>query len=250
MVLSGDGMVLKWLRGIGGTGAVDDRLPWSDEYRSAAEQAVGDLARYLTERVSTEQGVHAESLMVATGALAGFAAIYGVWETGVKSGRLRLMSDIEVMSGADGRSYYAGDAINRLLLPVEGAEHTLWDYVCEGVRKTGSKAPGVEDLGGIMEHVAGSMGEPHFGQVRVPEGHHAAWPAPEILPAVWPEAVQLLGSCGLNQDRWCTVCALLARDLIAASKDVLDPRISAGIVMEAALAMAKVDPATVSDQVD
>lgn len=247
MVLTGDGMVLKWLKSIGAAGADNDRFPWSDEDQPSVEQAVGDLAGYLTDHFSTEQGVHTESLMVATGALAGFAAIYGVWETGVKPGRLRLMSDIEVMTGADGRSYYAGEVINRLLLPVEGAEHTLWGFVCEGVSKAGVKPPDVEDLASIMEHVAGSLGAPHFGQVRMPEGHHAAWPAPEILPVVWPRAARILSGADLSPDHWCAACALLARDLITASKDVLDPRLSVRIVMEAALATAKVDPATVQD---
>jgi len=48
--------------------------PWGPESDAAANQAIGGLRNYLLGALKTDRGIHAETILVASGALAGYAA--------------------------------------------------------------------------------------------------------------------------------------------------------------------------------
>ena len=80
-------------------------LPWKN--KTAAEEvagncATGNLRETLLGAIKDERGVHAETLMVVIGAIAGYAAAHSLWETMIRPGRLKLTRDIHVIETKDG----------------------------------------------------------------------------------------------------------------------------------------------------
>ena len=91
------------------------RAPWGADSDIAANQAIGGLRNFLLGALKTEPGIQAETLLVAAGALTGYAAIHAVFEAYLKRGRAQV-SDAEAAStgkaivevkGKDGQTYCA-----------------------------------------------------------------------------------------------------------------------------------------------
>lgn len=250
-------MVLGWFRKSKSQapGAEAAEFPWGPDDEIIANSAIGNLRDNLLAAMKDEQGVHTESLMVAIGAIAGFAAAYAVWETMIKTAKAQLMKDLHVLQGANGATYYSGDILNAILLPQAGSRHTIWEYVGGGAIKAGVARENLPDIEGIFAHVAGTIGSDRFGVVRVPDDHQPAFTAHEALMAVWPRTKDMLGSTqapgaegrSLAIEHWPAVAGIVAQQFIVMAKDVLDPALSAHIVMESAIAMSKIDPITVPD---
>src|SRR5258708_674404 len=100
------------------------RAPWGPEDEIAANQAIGNLRNFLLGALKTERGIQAETLLVAAGALTGYAAIHAVFEAYLKRGRAQV-GDAQAAStgkaivevkGKDGQTYYFGDLINSFLV--------------------------------------------------------------------------------------------------------------------------------------
>src|SRR4051812_47957449 len=84
-------------------------LPWdsgSQEEKAVAGYAIVDLREQLLLRAPTVgPGKHPETLMVATGAIAGYAAAHVMWETMIKPGLLQLKRDVHVAETTDGSKF-------------------------------------------------------------------------------------------------------------------------------------------------
>ena len=166
------------------------------------------------------------------------------------------MKDLHVLQGADGKSYYSGDMLNAILLPQAGSRHTTWEFVATGAMQAGAPQAELPDIEEIFAHVAGTIGSDAFGRVRAPDDHQPVFTPYEALHAVWPRtrelfsSMQVPGAVGrsLVIEHWPVVAAIVAQQYIVMARDVLDPRLSAQIVMESAVAMSKIDPITVPDE--
>lgn len=234
----------------------DAELPWGPEGEIAANASIATLRENLLEAIKDDKGVHTESLMVAIGAIAGYAATYMIWETMIRTGKAQLMKDLHVLQGADGKSYYSGDMLNAILLPQAGSRHTIWEFVATGALQAGAAQADLPDIEEIFAHVAGAIGSDAFGVVRVPDDHQPAFTPYEALHAVWPRTREMFASTqvpgaqgrSLAIQHWPVVAAIVAQHYIVMGRDALSPGLSARIVMESAVAMSKIDPITVPDE--
>ncbi len=188
------------------------------------------------ERVYTsERGINAESLMCALGALAGFGCQAAV-RAMVTAGQIPEAGAFVVAETAQG-PFYFGDQLNQPLLE---APMSVWHQVAGAAQKAG--AVELPDIGDIAAFVAGSVGGPDFGRLRVADEHQPQQTPIEALRAQWPAAYAHIRARHGDPAFTGWYFAGAAAQVLPQMKAVLEPGLAARIVMEAAVAMAKADP--------
>jgi hypothetical protein len=238
--------------------------PWEQDQDATiiANLATGSLRDSLLKWLTSERGVHAETLMVSIGALAGFAAQNAAFRSIGPPGT-PIPKDAIVTAEAGGEKYYFGDRINGYLVRQAGENRfPLWGYIAAAALQAGMAEKDMPDVRDMFGHVAKTIGTPDFGIPRAPKEHPTHLTPRKALEAFWPGAKELLSNAdgvlvngltgldelrrtGVAEEHWPLVIALVARQLIIMAKDTLEPSLALSLVMESAIAMSKVDPKTV-----
>jgi hypothetical protein len=180
------------------------------------------------------KGVHAESLLCAAGALAGYSCQAAVRAKNRTQG-LDELAHLTVAQTSDGRSFVFGDLLNKYLVE---AEWSVWSIAAGGAQDAGCAA--ILDINAIFEHVAGSVGTEYFGAPRLPDGHPVHESPLAYLARLWPTFFPMAERFCPNPDHWPILFGLALQALIAQTKGVLDPCLSLQIIMESAVPMSKV----------
>jgi hypothetical protein len=247
-------------------------LPWEgtgDEI--VANLAIGSLRDSLMTWLTTERGVHAETLLVAIGALAGFAAQTAAFVRVEKgdvprppgeaslsgealSQYLRAKGLLVVATTRSGEHFYFGDLINGYLVQQSTSDYPLWGFVAAAAIAAGARPAELPDYVAMFRRASKTVGTAEFGLMPVAEAHQPHLSARKALDTFWPRAKFILSRAdapgpprdyGVRPEHWPLVTALVARQFITLAKDTLDPRIGIALLMEAAITMSKVDPKTV-----
>ncbi|WP_424631213.1 hypothetical protein [Bradyrhizobium sp. SYSU BS000235] len=249
-------------------------FPWKsspdDEIR--ANLAIGSLRDSLLMWLKTERGVHAETLLVSIGALAGYSAQSAVWARVAKrdvpmpnaaaaapealSEYLRSNGLLVIATTKSGENLYFGDLINGYLVPqaVSRYPDTLWGRVAAGAVANGLPQSDLPDIHPMFRHVSETVGTPEFGIPTVGKEHQPHIAARELLNMFWPRARFIFtrtdgpgpaNGHSVPPEYWPVICEEVADQLLRQTKDTLDPRIGLKLVMESAIAMSKVDPKSV-----
>jgi len=189
------------------------------------------------------KGIHIETLLSALGALAGFGCQVSVREVLVKTGRMPLESAFVIVRGVDGARYFMGDYLNQPLLM---APVSVWSLVAGAVQHTGSPLPDIND---IVRRTVSSVGSRDFGKLSVPKDHQPGEQPIETLKKQWGGCYKALKA--LNADPFFTgwYFALSAQMLILKGRSIIDPTLAGQIVMESAVAMAKIDPKAIGFEI-
>jgi hypothetical protein len=234
-------------------------LPWQDDPDASikANLAIGNLREALLAWFRTDRGVHAETLMVAVGALAGFAAQNAAFRSIGPPGT-PIPKDAIALAEANGQKYYFGDRINRYLLQQsDDYRYPLWAFVAAAALQAGTPESELPDLVDMFRHIATTVGTESFGIPRAPAGIVPHMTPRQALDRLWPHAKAVLGSTegpgplrgrSVPEADWPLVVALVARQFVLMAKDTLAPRTSLILIMESAIAMSKVDPKTVPQE--
>jgi hypothetical protein len=229
-------------------------FPWEPDGAIKANLAIGNLREALLAWLRGEHGVHAETLMVVVGALAGFAAQNAAFRSLSPAG-IRVPDNAIVMAEAGGERFYFGDRINGYLVRQAGwTKHPLWGIIAAAALQADLPQAELPDVLEMFEHVARSIGTPAFGIPRAPADHQPQLTPRKALEVFWPTVRALLSNTegpgplkgtSVAEEHWPLVVALVARQFIVMAKDTLDPGIALALTMESAIAMSKVDPETV-----
>jgi hypothetical protein len=195
---------------------------------------------------SGERGVHVESMFVALGAVAG----YGCQIAARLAPPQVIIADPgrtpwAEARGADGKTYYFGDAPNHYLLE---APDSFWNVAAGIIGQIGTQP--VPDHREIAAHVAATVGGPEFGAIRFPPGTSAAHAPWDYLTALWPEVRVRLDQGGLAPTEWPVGFGITAQIALLAAEEIIEPAAGLAITMEAAVAMAKVDPSSLGLRAD
>lgn len=231
-------------------------LPWDKDGAGdaiPANNATNCLREFLLASLTTEQGIHAETLMVVVGALAGFSAQHAVWETFIKPGKPIPPGGFQDIRARNGEIFYSGELVNGFLTPQPGADYPIWALIAGAAVQAGAPRSELPNYREILSHVERTVGAPEFGLPRTPEGHRPGATPLDALNVFWPQTKMILsrtdfpGAAGviLPPEHWPSVIGSVAQQYIALTKDVLDPRLSMRLIMEAAAPMSKVNPDTV-----
>jgi hypothetical protein len=240
------------------------KLPWDPDGAIIPNLTIGSVGHSLLIWLTGERGVHAETLMVSVGALAGFAAQNAAFRSIGPPGTPIPNGSI-VMVEAGGEHYYFGDHINGYLVRQSGEyAYPLWGFIAAAALEAGMPEKDMPDVREMFAHIAKTIGTPDFGVLRAPKEHPTHLTPRKALEAFWPGTKELLsnasgvlvkGLSGLESSpegrtsvpelHWPLVMALVARGFILKAKDTLDPRLACSLIMESAIMMSKVDPKTV-----
>jgi hypothetical protein len=164
--------------------------PWAEANDEiTCNFALGDLILNLPRRLTVEGRVHAETMLAASGAIAGYAA------------QQTLLSDIggeanlaqhglQILSSKAGNQYYYGEALNRRLINQgpEDAREKLWSLAAGGAVGAGLAVEALPDLQPMYTHVSRTLGSETEGLPSL-AGHRPQMPVRQLLTAVWPLAL-------------------------------------------------------------
>lgn len=202
--------------------------------RIGAEQ----VKSWLMTASETERGVHVETLLVGLGALGGFACQLAARHLLVREGGRDWESPWVIAEGGDGRLYFLGDAINHYLLE---DRFSLWSLAAGIIPQVSDKP--VPDVIPIVRHVSGTIGSEAFGRIRYPEGTSAGDLPVNYVQHWYPDVQDMIARIGVEPMEMPLVFGLAAQDVLSLVREVVDPVVGLEMLMEAAIAMAKVDPA-------
>ncbi len=193
-------------------------------------------AAYTAPRPDGVMGIHVETLVSALGAMAGFGCQIALRE-GYAARGLSAEKALVVAKTTDGGTYYFGNDLNLPLLEAKPAN--VWTLVAGGVERAGRPLP---DITKIVAFVASSIGSSAFGTTRVAPEHQPHEAPIEALRRHWPEVYATLVRMNYSPMFTGWYFATAIQHLIVEARDVLDASIAGQIAMEAAVAMAKIDP--------
>ena len=214
---------------------------------SALERAAHTIDDQFTVRYRDTRGApdYARAFN-ALGALAGFGCQMAIREGFVKPGLLPESKAFVVLGTKDGRKYFFGDVINGCLFEGRQGQITVWALVGGAAQKSGAKT--LPNMGEIAGYNAKVLGSDQFGVPRVPEQYRSPELPIDVVKQDWPAMQKLLVDDKVDPRLWGWTFALAAQYMIVKSKDDFDPGMAATIVMETALPMSKIDPASVGVQ--
>jgi hypothetical protein len=211
---------------------------------SGEDDATGGAARIVRFLLETynDDGVNAETILSAAGALAGFAAQQAIWEGYVRTGKLAAEQAIACVKTKSGETYFFGDLLNTILASTKEGHLSIWTFVAGAAMSL--DAPTLPPVAPMFEHCAATVGTPAFG-IPVLPSHIRLKEMPRQALRHWPQVKSILLSAGLEPLRWPLEIGVAAQKIIVLTKDALPADFGALVVMQAAIPMSKVDPRTV-----
>jgi len=181
------------------------------------------------------RGVHIESLLVALGALAGYACQAGLRAQAVAKG-LPESSVFVVIATKDGKKFFFGDHLNK---PLIESQYSVWSLAGGAAQHAGCGT--LVDIRELSKHVAETVGMESFGRPRFPEGHNAGDLPVNYVRSIWPAILPLIQKYCPNPEHWHILLGVSIQEAIEQGKKAIDPCMAFRLVMEAAAPMSKVD---------
>lgn len=231
-------------------------FPWAGQPDEiGCNFALGHLVSNLPIQLSDKDNrIHAETLMAAAGAIAGFAAHIALTSDSkafAAAVQARALVNVQL---ADGRELLYGDAINEMLTTADPAlaPHRLWNTLAGTALGNGVDEADLPSLAAMFAHVAQSLGSDKEGFPSVEPKHQPHMSAGELLRGVQQLALQCLNGTisevtktnGFRAEisSWPAVTSRMAATLLAQTAQVLNPRIGVQIAMESAIYVSKLKP--------
>jgi hypothetical protein len=188
--------------------------------------------------------IHAASILTALGALAGFAAQMSIRKSIIEPQQIDPNEILAEVVTRNGEKYYFSDSLNWIVFEnLAQPPYSIWAYVLDVVPPE-SRAL-LPDMADIVSHAARAIGTSRFGVPRLPAEHMPHQPPRAALAEHWSSVRQELEACARHPSDWSYDLAFAARWQMLTGRDHLALPLAAAIVMEAAIPMSKVDPATV-----
>jgi hypothetical protein len=195
-----------------------------------------EIASKLFAAMSTDNGIHLESLLSALGALAGYACQMSVREAFVvQQGRPEKEVFIVVNSKQNGVTYYFGDLLNK---PLAESRYSVWSLASGAAQKLGLQQ--LIDLHEIFKHVTDTLGSAEFGVPRTAAAHQAKEIPVNYVSFLWPKLFPLAQNFCKSPNDWPVVFGVAIQEILYASKGLIEPQLALSIVMESAIPMSKI----------
>jgi hypothetical protein len=249
------------------------QYPWAGtDDEIVVNLAIGSLRDSLMQWLTSERGVHAETLLVSIGAIAGFAAQCAVEERirkrdvpgaakdmpGPELSKLLHDRGLAVRVTAKlGEKYQFGDLINGYLVKqATTVNYHLFGILAAAAAQNGVRYDDLPDPIPMFRHASQTVGTPEYGILHPPEPLDPQFTPRQALDKFWPrvkfifertdgQGIDVVKGQSVRPEYWPLIAALVARQFLLMAKDTLDPRAGVGLIMESAIVMSKVDPKTV-----
>lgn len=204
------------------------------------KQVAEDIVQLLFLEEKDDKGVHLETALTALGALAGFSAQMAMREAVIKTGKSTEKQLFTILETKNGDKYYYGDILNEVVLEPRPGNLSIWSLVGGTGRQLG--ATNMIDMKELAGYVASTVGSNKFGVQRLPNKHKPRKLPIELLNKYWNPVRNYLALNSKSPLSWPFTLGLAAQNLILKGKDVMDPKLTVRIVMEAVVPMSKVAP--------
>jgi hypothetical protein len=228
------------------------KLPWGPGAEITTNQAIGSLRESVKLWLTTERGIHSETLLLTIGAIAGFAGQCAAIDRIVKKEPFPADAFLQ-MTTKSGEIFLMGDLINGYLVPQRWSEYPLWGFLRGAAADAGIQQSELPDTGEMFSYIASQLGAETIKVPRLPPGNGVQLQPRQALEIFWPRAKHIFtrtdgpGTNGANVPvkLWPVVANVVANQFVVATKDVVNPRLSVRIVMETAILASKINPKTV-----
>jgi hypothetical protein len=215
---------------------------WPDEI--ACNIACGELINNIGRLFTDAEGrLHAETLMAAAGALAGWAAQQS----------LRTRQGVKAVTAEtkDGRKLLYGDDLNAMLYSDDRAvaPQCIGNLIFGGALAHGVAQADLPKLHDMFQHVTASFGTPAEGMPSTSESHRPGARADELLKVVIPLAMFCFTreqphkpgpEARLQRSSWAAVTARAAAAVYNQVATVSPPAVAATIAIESAIYTSKI----------
>jgi hypothetical protein len=201
-------------------------------------------AMLMAKQIKRAGQIHAETILTEIGALAGFATQISIRKAVIAPKKLEANNIlVEVMSKA-GEKFYFSDLMNFMLFEnVSEPPYSVWAYVCAAVPEQARAL--MPDLADIISNAARTVGTKRYGIPRLPPAHMPHKLPRAALDEHWRVVQQEFNVSQRSPSEWPYDLAWAAQWQMLTSRDQVELPLAAAIVMEAAIPMSKIDPASV-----
>jgi hypothetical protein len=179
------------------------------------------------------------SMLNALGACAGFAAQVAVWRELILPTK-RNPGEFFVYAITKSReTFFFGEAINLFLLSTMSDRVSFLSLAAEAL----SDVSELFDIGELASHVSRTLGTEGFGRPRVPPSVRVPEPPRGALTRTWSKAAHILRDSPAAE--WPALLGAAAYNIVRANRKSLPPPLALRVLLEAAVPMSKLNPATV-----
>jgi hypothetical protein len=229
----------------------DLRFPWEPESVNRANLATAALRQMLLQRVPKRSP---QTLLIAAGALVGFAAQNSALEQGeLLTLRRDLVAPESLLlrQNPKGQRFLMGRWVTAPLLLGYGHGFPLQRFVIQAAAAAGVGRNQFPDYWEMERRVLRGAAEGEFGALEPGEGRERLARPREVLRALWaparrivsaPMPLEMADEPALSEAHWPTAMSVVAARLIGLTTDAVPPLLGAGLVMEAAIIASKLDP--------
>jgi len=229
----------------------DLRFPWDPESLNRANLAMTAARQLLLERVPKRSP---QTLLIAAGALVGFAAQNAALEQGeLLTARRDLVApdSLVLRQGANGQRFLMGRWVNAPLLLGYGHGFPLQRFVIQAAATAGVERGQFPDYWELERQVTRIAKDGDFGRLQDVDGRGPMARPQDVLRVLWPSIrkimnapmpLELADEPMLSEAHWSTAMSVVAARLIAMATETVSPLLAADLVMEAALIGSKLDP--------
>ena len=225
-------------------------LPWENENPVPCNMAIGNIRENLLAWLTTERGIHAETLLCIIGSMTGYAGQMAIWENYIKLNRPTPPNGFMSAETNSGQRFYFGDLLNGFLLPQVNNDFPLWMFVAGAAVSCGVDENNLPNPGVLFKQAASTIGTPEYDILTVPENHLPQMTPRQCVEIFWLSISKLMtigygpGKPQLpppKPEHWPIVLSVVAQQMIIKTKDVLDPALAVHIVMQSSIIASKYD---------
>jgi hypothetical protein len=194
--------------------------------------------------VSDDKGVRMENLLALLASVGGQQCIAPLLETIAAQGKSPQDFGLMVAQGADGRSYYFGDAPNKFLVE---SPHSLISLAFGAAQECGAPVT-MDMIHAEMKAVAAAVGTgDRFFEFDLPEQNRIDSPA-NWAAHFTPRFVEACDLYRVPPLQRATAFGVAIHQAITTGKEAIDPLIAARIVLGCAIRSAKIDPRVLEEK--
>jgi hypothetical protein len=193
--------------------------------------------------------VHSQTVLTEIGALAGFAAQMAIRKAIIAPGKFDPNEILPEVVTKNGEKYYFSDTLNWVLFEnLASPPYSIWAYLLDVVPP--GERGALPDLADILGYAARTIGSFRFGVPRLPAEQMPHKTPRSAIEEHWAAAQREFEAAGRDPAAWPFDLAYAAQWQMVTSRDRVPLLMAARIVMEAAIPMSKIDPATVPGALD
>jgi hypothetical protein len=192
----------------------------------AAKSASGGVPVFdaVLDGLDARSRIHPPTLLAASGALAGFAA----------------QQSLLLSGGSAWAQPVRAERLDRLLLNTDSPEASLWRTLEIAANEIGVQH--LPDPQKLLASTLKCMGTSQFGQITLPLEYRLQEQPQTALVSLWARVRTVLDDAGVAPSAWPRVMALMCAERVVVERKHVPPHVALRIVMQAALAMALVEP--------